>query len=513
MPRILIVDDEPNVRWTLSEFLTREGFDTSVAQDYEGAVKTVDLESIDVAVVDIVLPRKSGIEFLKYVHAREPYLPVIMITADPDVSQVPDIVREGAYDFIPKPVVKAALISAVSRAVEKKKLVEEKRVLEEQLRRHTVQLETLVTVRTAELAEAHNFLNTVLDSSTEYAILAIDNEGRVTLFNRGAELLFGRTAAEMIGGPVDVLFVDAGEIFRERPPLHDDGTTHPPGGHHLEVWVRRHDGSTLLASAVLTPVRQSADGPILGCLGILKDLTADREREDGFQRMKARLEHSERIAALGRAAAQVAHDVKNPLAGLRLYGLVLKKKAAGQLGADAMELIDEIIRAIDHLTDNVDRVLDFARPVTPLLRRVDLSDVVRDAIHMLEPQMAESQIETRVESCASGTVAMLDESLIRSALFNLLLNAIQAMPGGGTLSVCGENAGGEIRLRISDTGIGMTDEQLQLIFEPFYTTKNQGLGLGLPYSQKVIEQHRGTLEVESRKGEGTRILITLPGEP
>ena len=183
----------------MAELLKREGYDTIAASDYDSALTAIETNAIDAAVVDIVLPRKSGIELLKHLNSRQPYIPVIMITGEPNISQMPEIVRAGAYDFISKPVTKDALLRAVTRAVEKKELTEDRLRLEIENKKHTEQMEALVAKRTRELAEAHSFLNTVLDSSTEYAIIAIDKEGRVTLFNRGAELILGYKAADMLG--------------------------------------------------------------------------------------------------------------------------------------------------------------------------------------------------------------------------------------------------------------------------------------------------------------------------
>jgi len=191
MPKVLLVDDEANIRWTMAEALKRVGFETLTASDFDSAIAIVENTEVDAALVDIVLPSKSGIEILKALQGRDSYIPVIMVTGEPNISQLPEIVRAGAYDFLSKPVVLDALIGAVTRAVEKKRLVDEKRALEQQVRNHAADLELAVANRTHELEEAHNFLNTVLDSSTQHAIIAIDNSGLVMLFNRGAELMFG----------------------------------------------------------------------------------------------------------------------------------------------------------------------------------------------------------------------------------------------------------------------------------------------------------------------------------
>ena len=512
MPRVLLVDDEPNVRWTMAEFLTRVGYEVITASDFDSGVAQLGAPgSLDVAVFDIILPRKSGVELLKEAHRRDPDLPVIMITADPDLSRVPEIVREGAYDFMAKPVVKNALISAVSRAFEKKRLIDEKRRLEEEVRRHAEHLETLVAERTRELAEAHNFLNTVLESSTQYAIIAIDSDDRFTLFNRGAELMFGYAAGQALGKEVREIVADPKFGPEDKPLLKCGEEAVASGRQVVEIQLARSDGSCFVASVAMTPLRK-ADGPMLGYLGIIKDLTVERDKEEELRLMQARLAHNEKIAALGRVAAQVAHEVKNPLAGLKLYSLHLKNKAAGQLGPAEMELVEKIILSINHLTDTVEKVLDFARPVKLVRQHVDLNGVVNEALHMLESQINANRIEKQVDLAGPDAGGMLDETSIRSAVVNLMVNAIQAMPEGGRLHVGTTRSKRQLTLTISDTGCGMTEEQAKYVFEPFYTTKNKGLGLGMPYAKKVIEEHGGTIQLNSRPGQGTQTEITLPVE-
>ncbi|MGB7621023.1 MAG: ATP-binding protein [Terriglobia bacterium] len=512
MPRILLVDDEPNVRWTMAEFLNRAGYETVTASDFDSGLALLDdVASIDVAVFDIILPRKSGVELLKEAHRRDPDLPVIMITADPDLSRVPEIVREGAYDFMAKPVVKNALLNAVSRAVEKKRLLDEKRRLEEEIKRYTEHLEAEVVERTRELAEAHNFLNTVLESSTEYAIVTIDLEDRFTLFNRGAELMFGYSPDQALGKEVRAIVADPKFGPDERPLLQCGIEAASTGRHQVDIQLARADGSLFVASVAMTPIRK-ADGPLLGYLGIIKDLTPERAKEEELRRMQARLAHNEKISALGRVAAQVAHEVKNPLAGLKLYSLHLKTKVAGQLGGAEMELLEKIIQSIDHLSDTVEKVLDFARPVKLVRQQVDLNSVIHEALHMIEPQIHGNKIEKQLELADPDAGGLLDETAIRSAVVNLMVNAVQAMSDGGTLKVTTAKSNNQLVLRISDTGCGMSENQVKNVFEPFYTTKNKGLGLGMPYAKKVIEEHGGTIQLKSRQGEGTQTEITLPVE-
>jgi two-component system sensor histidine kinase HydH len=250
---------------------------------------------------------------------------------------------------------------------------------------------------------------------------------------------------------------------------------------------------------------------VIGRLGIIKDLTAEREAAERLRQMQARLAHQDKIAALGRAAALVAHEVKNPLSGLLLYAMHLKSKAAGKLSEGELTLVDKIVDTINHLAGTVEQVMAHARPVSIAPRLADLNLVVSDVLQLLRPQMEANRVELRLELDGRGCRGLLDVASVRSALMNLVLNAVQAMPGGGTLTLKTLDDGGTLRLEIADTGSGMTAEQVEKIFEPFYTTKSQGLGLGMPYAQKVFEQHGGTISVESRAGAGTTIRVALPG--
>ncbi|HEX8424494.1 MAG TPA: ATP-binding protein, partial [Pyrinomonadaceae bacterium] len=143
---------------------------------------------------------------------------------------------------------------------------------------------------------------------------------------------------------------------------------------------------------------------------------------------------------------------------------------------------------------------------------VDLNHVVRKVCQLLQPQISSYRIDERLELADTEVPTLLDETSITSALINLTLNAIQSMPEGGRLTVKTSRVNGTSQLTIADTGCGMTPEQVDKVFEPFYTTKTQGLGLGMPYAKKVIEQHHGAIHIESRQQAGTQITIELPAE-
>lgn len=508
MPRILLVDDEPNIRWTMAEFLKREHYEVLAASDFENALALYSENEVDAAVVDIILPRKSGIRLLEELHSRSPDLPIIMMTGEPNISQLPEIVRAGAYDFLTKPVTKEVLLKAVARACEKKRLQDEKSGLEREVAQYAGRLEIAIAERTAELVQARNFLKTVLDSSIEYAIIVVDVEGRLSLFNKGAELMFLHEAGRVKGQPAWEIICHDAEAVLQIPLLLESSSGETNAVQDLEIELKRADGSCFLASLAMTTV-QTSEGGLLGHLAIIKDLTIDRQRAQELHRMQAQLAQNEKIAALGQMAAQVAHEVRNPLAGLRLYAMHLKSKVADKLSESEMSLIEKILQNIDHLADTAEQILNVARPLNLIFQPKLIEPIVGDCLQLVESQLKASQVELKFD-LAAETMVLIDEASIRSALVNLLLNSIQAMPTGGALTLSSRTRDGRFLLKIADTGRGMTVEQTEKVFEPFYTTKSNGLGLGMPFAKRVIEQHRGSIRVKSRPGVGTEVEIELP---
>lgn len=222
------------------------------------------------------------------------------------------------------------------------------------------------------------------------------------------------------------------------------------------------------------------------------------------------LAHNEKIATLGRVAAQVAHEVRNPLAGLLLYSEHLKGRLDGKLTNGDAQLVDKIILTINNLTATTEQILNFARPVTLVPKRVDLNEVAHDVIHLLGAEIAAHKVEVKLDLDRSPVTGMLDEASVRAATLNLVMNAVQAMSAGGHLKISTGKDDGKLWMVIRDSGVGMSQAQLKQLFEPFNTTKSRGLGLGMPYAQKIVAQHGGQIVVESNVGKGTQVSVQFP---
>jgi two-component system sensor histidine kinase HydH len=233
-------------------------------------------------------------------------------------------------------------------------------------------------------------------------------------------------------------------------------------------------------------------------------------RQEEQRRLEAQLHHSERLAALGEMTAGVAHEVRNPLGIISSTAELLRERLARYEPKNRLAQI--IVEESNRLNEKVTEFLDFARPRIPNLRPCDLEATLNRSLELLQPEIDRLGVKVTREYQLNGRVLMVDQDLLHQAFLNILLNAIQAMPQGGHLTVFTlpgpRGQGGEIRFQ--DDGEGIEPETLNKIFNPFFTTKEKGSGLGLPIVKSIIEAHQGSLDISSAAGTGTTVTIKLP---
>jgi two-component system NtrC family sensor kinase len=265
------------------------------------------------------------------------------------------------------------------------------------------------------------------------------------------------------------------------------------------------------------PLLQIASRDELGILGSRFNGMMLRLREvyAEMRAAQARLIHAEKLTTIGTLAAGIAHEVNNPLAGL-LNCLRRIRKDPGN-AAQTTAYIDMMMRALDRLETVVRGLLDFARHREMEVHPLALAAVVQDALDLTEHRLKSSRIEVRADLGAEIPAVPADRHRLGQVFVNLILNAADAMPEGGRLTVeanyrVAETAGWA-EVVIADTGIGISTEVLPHIFEPFYTTKPQGTGLGLSVSRNIVEEHGGKIAVHSAQGQGTRFTVLLPAGP
>ena len=234
-----------------------------------------------------------------------------------------------------------------------------------------------------------------------------------------------------------------------------------------------------------------------------------RERE--LANKQEALMRAEKLATVGRMAAQITHEIRNPLSSIGLNAELLAEELPdGAAGDEARRLCAAISAEVDRLAEITEEYLRYARLPKPSLEREDLSALVRDLVAFVGPELEASGVAIELD-LPDDLPAEIDENQLRQALLNLVRNAMEAMPDGGTLRIAGRVTESGVELEIRDTGVGMGDQDLAHIFDPFFTTKRGGTGLGLSLTHQIVSQHNGTIRCESAPSRGTTFTVQLPG--
>ena len=233
-------------------------------------------------------------------------------------------------------------------------------------------------------------------------------------------------------------------------------------------------------------------------------------REESLGEAQTRLIQSERLAAIGRMAAHVSHEVRNPLSSIGLNVELLEEGLTSAADRETRDLLGAIHREIDRLRAVTEEYLRLARLPNPHLVPEFMPDVVRGAVQLLRPELEAAGIDLALHLPEDLPLVALDEAQIRQVLINLLKNAREAMPKGGSIEVAARACAGGVELMVRDQGQGMDEEQKERIFDLFYTTKQRGSGLGLPLTQQIVVAHRGHIRCESSPGRGTTFTLFFP---
>jgi two-component system sensor kinase FixL len=336
----------------------------------------------------------------------------------------------------------------------------------------------------------------VFESAVD-GIIVIDARGRVEAYNQGAQRLFGYTEQEVVGRNVSVLMPS---------PYHEEHDGYLARyletgqqkiiGIGREVTGRRKDGTTFPLHLSVGETSLSGERKFTGILHDLSSRVA----------MEERLREQAALARLGEMAAVLAHEVKNPLAAVRGAIEVIGSRLPA--GSRDVAIVKEIVSRIDSLNELMKDLLLFARPPRPNPLPVEIPSLVSSTAELLREDPALNAVRINVEGSAPPVLA--DPGLLRIVFLNLMVNSAQAMRGEGEINVSVRAENGTCRIAFADTGPGIPPETREKIFTPFFTTKSRGTGLGLPTAKRLIEAHRGTIDVLCPEAGGTTVTIELP---
>ncbi len=284
-------------------------------------------------------------------------------------------------------------------------------------------------------------------------------------------------------------------------------------------------GAALVSQRLLAPIQTLTEGVKAVAAGDLSRAVEARSGDElgvlarefnamaaSLDRQQRELRSAERLAAVGRISAQITHEIRNPLNAIGLNAELLQEELARLQPAprEAGQLVAAISREVDRLEGVAEEYLKFARMPRGAHAPLELDELVGSLLDFVAPELAAARIEV-VRDLAEGLPPVDgDEAQLRAVVLNLVRNSREAMPGGGTLTLRTRQAEGGVELRVTDTGGGMPPEVLARIFEPFYTTKERGTGLGLAYARRVVAEHGGTIRCDSEPAHGTTFTIRLP---
>ncbi|MFQ5847018.1 MAG: ATP-binding protein [Candidatus Methylomirabilales bacterium] len=338
--------------------------------------------------------------------------------------------------------------------------------------------------KVGEIQQTKQYLEDLLENANDF-ICTLDGEGGITYVNRKFEEL-GYRRDDLVGRPLDALLLKgSGE---------DD--------HASEVEIRDARGRRAILVMSTSPLKDNG-GRVVGTLGIGKDITERKELEQ-------RLITSERLASIGELAGAMAHEIRNPLGSIYTAANLLTYDQGVTINADHLALL----RVVKHEARRLNRLLTdflrFARPRPPNLVSCNVNALAEETLEALRYDEAAKGKEIRRALNPLVPSLLVDADQIKQALWNIALNALQAMDDGGTLSLSTSSSDGKVLITVEDTGRGIPREELGKVFEPFYSRKPDGLGLGLAIALRVVEAHAGRIAAESEEGKGTKVIIALP---
>lgn len=520
-PRILVIDDEDIICELLKRTLGEKGYEVETVNDSAVALEKMKKAFYNVIITDLKMPHVSGIEVLRKIKEINPYIEVIIVTGYATIEAAVEAVKIGAFDFICKPFDIGFFEACIARCLSKQQSAMQAIELGEL--NTFFELSKIITAR----VNLDTILGLILDAGlnlvrAQQGYIAFYDEQSKGLGIRASRGLpqAAREAAGTPGSPDGHTCGDAGVSLKI--PL--VAAAAEPDRQQLGMIVISHrspDRKFTEREKTLLSVLVGQASAVIENYRLYNRLQEKIEvMEKTVQELQGtqnQLIQTEKMAAVGQLAFGIAHEIRNPL-GIVLGGVDF----IGSLIPDKEQLFNESIgkmkQAIERANGIIVSLLKFSRASQLNFQPVNAAAVLDETITLLANQAILCKVKIDKLYDIPSPVVAADATMLRQAFFNICVNAFDAMPGGGRLTVrirqTVVNPGNipSVGIEIADTGGGIPPDVLLKIFDPFFTTKEpgKGTGLGLSITHLIIQRHHGTIRAESSPGEGTKFIITLP---
>jgi PAS domain S-box-containing protein len=506
--QIVLIDDEADIREVTALTLEDRGYRVATAADGPAGLQLVFTLAPQIVITDIRMPGMDGLQVLETIKQRQPEIEVIVATAFGEMDVAIRALQLDASDFITKPIHDEALQLALRRAQERYRSRRE-------LADYLALLEKEKAETSQELVRIFSFQKRLIESSMD-GILACDAADLVVSCNRSMEQLTGWSREELLSGKRLEDLLPGGEAQRLKRLL--AGETHGgPGRLYLfetaVVGRLEHSIPVQVSAAALQPVEAEQ-----GLVCFFRDLREIRRLEQEVAD-QARILHQDKMMSLGRLAASVVHEINNPLSGILNYlELMTRVLERGGLNPEQQGKFQHYLHTVLSETKRcasiVSSLLAFARKSPPSVAALDIAALLERCRVLSQHRLELGGITLDFQVEPGLPPVQGDANQLQQVVINLIFNAIDAMPGGGRLRIRAyhDAAPSQVAIVVADSGAGIAPEVLPHIFEPFFTTKREGHGVGLGLSTVfgIIERHHGSVEVQSRPGDGAVFTIRLP---
>jgi PAS domain S-box-containing protein len=477
--KVLVIDDNQIVNKVIADYLKECGFMVNQAYDGPSAIEMFDKERHDLVFLDYRMPEMDGMEVLKEIKNLDENAFVIFMTGEGSEDVAVTAMKSGAVDYLTKPISYTDLAHLAGKWIKE----------------HDILLEN---IQLKAVSEAHkNYIVSITETLGE-AVITTDPQGRINFMNSTALRLWGANGS-LNGQDIGTLFHYVHrDIFAEINSALDEGIER----YEVECLLKRLDGCTF--PGFMTASRLNIDPYRDNIVVVVRDLS-------DIDEMRRRMINTEKLASLGKVVEGVAHEIRNSLTSLggfsRRLGKVIQDSGEPKLYLD---YIMDDVRRLENVIQEIEEYVNYTKIHKPIFVQIDIRDIIDEAIQQIFANGAFPGIRYIVNTPDGLPNIQADKDFMIEAFGNLIKNACEAMGLEGLLEI---NVGIDPEYMVVDfidTGKGIPSDEIKEIFNPFFTTKQKGAGVGLTKVYMILEEHGGYITVKSTLGKGTRMRVYLP---